>query len=122
MQDFEVPRWEAAQQTFKEAFALGYSNAKAELASGQATQTGEAESVFYVDVGRDPIVDGDGSQFAPRFYTAGYEAAIARRRSEESCIDVLQGPDHHDALLHGRCRWVVMLDAPVIAVPQPPGW
>lgn len=120
MQDFEFPRWEAARAAFAEAFKRGYTHAKAELASGQEQQTGDAASVFYVDVPRDSIVDGEWMHFAGLFQEAGRAAALAKRRPLgcDSMIDVMHHPDHREALMSGRCRWVVMLESPDIAIPR----
>lgn len=110
MQDFEVPRWEAAKRAFAKAFEAGYELGKAELSSGEESQTDESEPVFYVDVARTWILDGEAFTCALLFENAGRRAALARRRGDnEAELDVMYGPDDREAAKTGNCRWVVML-------------
>jgi hypothetical protein len=119
MQDFEVPRWAAAKAAFAEAFTRGYQHAKAELASGQEKQDGNALQVFYVDVLRDAILDDEWQPYVSLFRDAGRAAALAKRRGDSvSMLDVKHDPDHREASISGKCRWVVMLERPDIALPR----
>jgi hypothetical protein len=78
MQDFEKPRWEAAVKAFAEAFSKGYTQAKAELASGMTQQTGDAPGSWPIDVPRREVVDGVALGYAPVFEEAGRTAALAK--------------------------------------------
>ncbi|EYF04888.1 hypothetical protein [Chondromyces apiculatus] len=110
MQPLEVPNWERANADFAQEFERGYKEAKAALEAGDEDRNGESSSVFYIDVLLENVVDGEHAQHMPSFYAAGWEAGIARRRSGEATLSVVNGPDSREASLTGQLRWVVRLN------------
>ncbi len=113
MQSFEKPRYEKAANDFQNAFEAGYTRGLKALEDG-TERNPNVESVFFVDVPRNPVLDGNGAAHADEFEVAGYMAAIARRRTGTSVLDATESdPDGSHANTHNALRWVVLLNPPV---------
>jgi hypothetical protein len=111
MQVFEKPRYERALAAFADGFARAYAAAKQELASGTVNALGDTDSVFYVDVPRDDVLDDEWSHYTALFEEAGRVAALAKRRTGEAKLDAADAdPDGRHAAVEGKLRWTVILN------------
>lgn len=119
MQDFEIPRYKKAVADFNLAFQSAYLEWKQLLADGKAERIGDVDSVFYIDVWRSDVLDGEHTKYIPLFMDAGRQAALATRRQNEAKLDDAwadpdkpryEVKDKDGNWLSQTLRWVVQLN------------
>ena len=69
------------------------------------------DSVFYIDVPRNDVLDGEHGPHEHRFQMAGRMAALAERRNGEAKLDTyLADPEGRHATETNDLRWTVILN------------
>ena len=108
MQDFEIPRYNAALAAFDQAFNGGYAEGLKQLASGTERV---AQPILEIDVPRNTVLDGEWHPAVPLFREAGRVAALAVRRVGTARLDASQATESsHLCFMENKFRWHVILN------------